>query len=184
MQSTKIVITAMVLLLSFTPSVTSEIGSIEDFLPQLVLGCYVSFFTHEAAHYVVGNSVGKLSFEYAGFNEKYPFPWTYEGSDEGLLATSLAGFQADLLLREYYLQKRPQGAFWQGIFWYSCLHHANYLFDDGGDVGAISQVSGVGIGEIHTILAILLALDIYRYYHPKQPFWFVLPKGIALGFSF
>ena len=146
-------------------------------IPEFGLGCATSFISHELGHYIVGNSTGKLWFE---MRNGLPY-WYYDGDE--LFETASAGFATDLMMREYYLQKKPEGDFWKGIFWYSILHHILYCFNDSGDVSAMHEASGIEIGTIHSVLAILTVLDIYRYMNNDNSILSITPKGLAIGYT-
>ena len=157
----------------------SGIGLAESKIVDFSLGCATSFLVHEAAHWIVGNITGELTFE--PDENGWPIA-VYEGDNEGVFKSASAGFMADLILQEYYLQKRPEGDIWKGIFWYSVCSKLLYCFLDGGDFGSMSQSSEVSVGTLHTILAALIGLDIYRYYHPKEQSWaLATPKAISFG---
>jgi len=143
------------------------------------LGCLTSFLLHEAGHWVVGNATGKLVFK----SDDNGFPrWVYYGDREGLRKTASAGIVTDCLMREYYLLKRPKNDVWRGIFWYSIYHNLCYCFYDGGDMEAFSEASGVRIGTLHTILAAIVVLDLYRYEHDLP--LAVGPKAVAVYLAF
>ena len=173
----RILIALVVIIVVFSSSCSADIV-------EIGLGCAASFMLHEAGHYVVGNSVGEL--EFVRGDDWFGLPdWVYYGNKEGLAKTGVAGFQTDWLLREYCLQKRPEGDFWKAFFWHNILHHAIYCFCDEGDVNAIYEGAGVSKGTTHTFLAVLLLADIYRYFHPKENGLDVIlaPKVVGLGWS-
>jgi len=124
------------------------------------LGCATSFLIHEAAHWIVGNITGELTFEP---ENGWPIA-VYEGDKEGSFKTASAGFMAQLLLQEYYLRKRPEGDIWKGIFWYSVCSNLLYFyrFPDDGDLKAMSDASGISAGTFHTILTTLTALELVQ----------------------
>jgi len=172
----------VLLILFFLCSASSVVFAFD--VVDFGLGCATSFLLHESAHWLVGNSTGRLEFVSKESNPLQPW-WIYYGNDKGLFKTAVAGFQMDWIVREYYLQKRPESDIWKGMFWYTVYHHLLYCFDDGGDVRAIKESSGIRIGSVHSVLALLTALDVYRYFHPELPKINVLliPKGIVLGYT-
>jgi len=171
----RIVICILISLIFLSPNIVSGKSKIVDFS----LGCATSLLIHEAAHWIVGNTTGEFTFE----PDKNGWPVAiYEGDNEGLFKTASAGFMSTLLLREYYLQKRPEGDIWQGIFWGSVCFDLLYCLEDGGDFRLMSRSSRVSVGTLHTILVTLTALDIYRYYHNERGISFsILPKAVSFG---
>lgn len=169
----KIIIVALCITLMVPHSLQAD-------LVDFSLGCATSFLIHEATHWIVGNAMGKLTFE----PDENGWPVAvYRGDNEGAFKSASAGFVADLSLQEYYLQKRPEGDIWKGIFWYSVCSNLLYCFDDDGDFKGMSDASGISVGTLHTIMATLTILDIYRYYHNERRIQLLIaPKAISFSF--